>query len=75
MAAHALHSYAAVLFVDWLLSDGQKIIEKRHLLPTNLKVKPLSGDTKLVFADPTKMLDGYDRLKNLYQEIFVDQAR
>ena len=75
VAANAPHPYAAVLFVDWLLSDGQRIIEKRHLLPTNLKIKPLSGNTKLIFADPAKMLNEYSKLENLYQQIFVDQAR
>jgi iron(III) transport system substrate-binding protein len=35
LAAKAPHPYAAVLFIDWMLSDGQKILKADHYsLPT-----------------------------------------
>lgn len=75
VAVHAPHPYAAVLFVDWLLSDGQKVLEKRHFLPTNIKVKPLSADMNLTYIDPAKILDENDKWEKLYKQIFLDQAR
>ncbi len=54
MARKAPHPNAAVLFMDFLLSDGQAILAKRDFIPTNVKVKPLPEGMTLKFVDPAQ---------------------
>jgi iron(III) transport system substrate-binding protein len=69
VARRAAHPHAALLFADWLLSDGQVILAKRDILPANLKV-----NGPLRFIDPGKSLDERDKWSALYQEIVVDRS-
>jgi iron(III) transport system substrate-binding protein len=75
MARKAPHPYAAVLFMDWLLTDGQEILGKRDFIPTNIKVKPLPAGLTLKFVDPAKILDENDKWEKLYKDIITNQAR
>jgi iron(III) transport system substrate-binding protein len=70
VARHAPHPYAAVLFTDWLLTDGQSILAKRDFLPANVKVKPLPN-VPLQFVDPARFLDGRSKWEKLYDDIVV----
>jgi iron(III) transport system substrate-binding protein len=74
VAKKAPHPHAALLFTDWLLTEGQEILAKRDFLPTNIKVKPLP-DLGLKFVDPAKILDENDKWDKLYKEIFLDQSK
>jgi iron(III) transport system substrate-binding protein len=74
MSAHSPHPHAAVLFLDWLLSDGQEILAKRDFFPSNIKVKPLP-DIKLTFMDPAQVLDGNEKWSKLFNDIILNQAR
>lgn len=74
MSNHAPHPYAAVLFLDWLLSDGQEILAKRDFFPSNIKVKPLP-DVKLTFMDPAQVLDGNEKWQKLFNDLILNQAR
>jgi iron(III) transport system substrate-binding protein len=72
----APHPYAAVLFVDFLLSEeGQKILSQHNIVPTNLKVQRLPQDVKLVFMDVGRYLDESAKWTRLYRDIFVTRAR
>jgi len=75
MAAKAPHPYAAVLFTDFLLSDGQEILGKRDFIPTNTKVKPLPEGIALKFVDPAKLLDENEKWEKLYKDIVTNQSR
>src|SRR5262245_64118509 len=75
MARKPPHPHAAVLFIDFLLSDGQEILGKRDFIPTNVKVKPLPGDMPLKFVDPAKLLDENAKWEKLYKDIVTNQAR
>lgn len=72
MAAKAPHPYAAVLFIDFLLSDGQSILAKRDFIPTNVKVKPLPEGMTLKFIDPAKILDESSKWEKLFNDTFVN---
>jgi iron(III) transport system substrate-binding protein len=65
MARQAPHPHAAVLFMDFLLSDGQEILAKRDFIPTNIKVKPLPDNMPLKFVDPAALLDQNDKWEKL----------
>jgi iron(III) transport system substrate-binding protein len=69
----APHPNAAVLFVDFFLSDGQRILAQRGNVPTNRGVKAPPPD--LTFIDSAKFLDEGDKWTKLFRETFVGQAR
>ena len=72
----APHPYAAVLFVDYLLSEeGQRILAAHSIVPTHLKVQRLPADAQLVFMDVGKYLDENAKWTRLYREIFVTRSR
>jgi iron(III) transport system substrate-binding protein len=72
----APHPHAAVLFVDFILSEeGQKILAANGMVTTNLKVQRLPDDVKLVFMDVEKYLDETAKWSRLYREIFFTQPR
>jgi iron(III) transport system substrate-binding protein len=71
MARKAPHPNAAVLFMDFLLSDGQEILAKRDFIPTNVKVKPLPENMPLVFVDPALLLDQNDKWEKLYKDVIT----
>lgn len=72
MARKAPHPHAAVLFIDFLLSDAQAILAKRDFIPTNLKVKPLPDGMPLKFIDPATLLDQNAKWEKLYKDIVTN---
>jgi len=75
MALKAPHPHAAVLFMEWLLTDGQEILGKRDFIPANIKVKPLPEGLTFKFVDPAKLLDENDKWDKLYNDIITNQGR
>src|SRR5213080_391826 len=69
----APHPHAAVLFLDFMLSDAQRVLLDRDFTPTNVKVKPL--DVAFNVIDPAQILDQGDKWQKLYDEIVVRQGR
>ncbi len=65
---HAPHPHAALLFEDFILSDGQKILAEREAVPTNPKVKaPPAG---LIFVDLPKFMDEGEKWTRLFKATF-----
>jgi iron(III) transport system substrate-binding protein len=71
--AHAPHPYAATLFMDFFLSDGQRILAERGNVPTNRTVQALPAD--IAFVDVAKFLDQGDKWTRLFKEIFAGGGR
>ena len=69
----APHPHAAVLFLDFMLSDAQQLLLDRDFTPTNMKVKPLDVPFKVV--DPALVLDQGDKWQKLYNEIVISQSK
>jgi iron(III) transport system substrate-binding protein len=69
----APHPHAAILFLDFMLSDAQTLLLGREFTPTNMKVKPL--DIAFTLVDPAQMLDQGDKWAKLFDEIVVKQGR
>jgi iron(III) transport system substrate-binding protein len=68
VSRRAPHPATALLYYDFMLSDGQKILLEREFTPTNLKVQPLpSMDLRIV--DSVAMLDAGDMWSKLFKEI------
>ena len=71
--AHAPHPYAAALFMDFFLGDGQRILLDRGNVPTNRTVQqPPPG---LAFVDVAKFLDEGDKWTKLFKETFASGMR
>jgi iron(III) transport system substrate-binding protein len=68
----APHPNAAVLFYDFLLSDGQKIMAKRFMAPTNPKVAPLPNGGDLTMIDPAKILDNQAQWEALWKSVIAE---
>jgi iron(III) transport system substrate-binding protein len=71
--AHAPHPYAAALFMDFFLGDGQRILLERGNVPTNRTVQePPPG---LILVDAAKFLDEGDKWAKLFKETFASGMR
>ncbi len=53
----APHPHAALLFHDFMIREGQEIMAKRNMTPTNPKIRPLPAGVDLTMIDPVEMLD------------------
>jgi len=74
VAKRAPHPNAAVLFFEFMLTDGQKIMAERGFVPTNRKVKEVPESLHLIVTDSAQMLDEADKWEKLYTEIFLTQS-
>ena len=72
----APHPYAAMLFFDFLLGDGQKYMTDDFYPSTNVKFqRPLPRGVTLTIMDVPKYLDQNAKWTKLYKEIVTPQAR
>jgi ABC-type Fe3+ transport system substrate-binding protein len=67
VASRAPHPYAAVLFMDFMLTDAQDILAKRDFFPADVRVKPVPAG--LTFLDPAKALDQSQKWSKYYRDI------
>jgi iron(III) transport system substrate-binding protein len=71
VARCATRPNAAVLFYEFMLREGQEILAKRDIVPTNLKVKPLPAGVEITFMDPVEMLDNGSKWNELWQKTVI----
>ncbi len=69
------HPNAAVLFYDFMLSDGQAILAKNEYLATSRKSGSILDKLQLKFVDPATVLDESAKWEKLYMEIITRQSR
>jgi iron(III) transport system substrate-binding protein len=69
----APHPHAALLLLDFYLTDAQKILASREAVPVDPRVKPAPKD--MIFVDLPKFLDEGERWSKLFKETFVDRPR
>jgi iron(III) transport system substrate-binding protein len=75
VARAAPHPNAAVLFHDYLLSDGQKILADHSNVPANVKYQRLPAAAKLSFFDVPKYMNESAKWTKAYKDILARQAR
>jgi iron(III) transport system substrate-binding protein len=73
VAGRAPHPYAAVLFMDFMLTDAQDILAKRDFFPADVRVKPMPSG--LTFLDPAKALDQSQKWSKYYRDIVTHSVR
>ena len=67
VARRAPHPYAAILFMEFMLTDAQNILAKRDFFPADVRVKPMPAG--LTFLDPAKALDQSPEWSKYYRDI------
>lgn len=67
----APHPHAALLFYDFMIREGQEIMAKRNMTPTNPKIRPLPAGVDLTMIDPVEMLDNRKKWNELWTNIVL----
>jgi iron(III) transport system substrate-binding protein len=71
MSRTAPHPYAATLFYDYMLTDGQKVFAGLNFIPINKTVDSPYKDIKYTVSDSAQFLDENDKWNDLYNKIFL----
>jgi iron(III) transport system substrate-binding protein len=75
MAKRAPHPHAALLFYDFMLSDGQKVMLGREFMPTSQKIPSALDRLALNFVSADLVLDQGEKWQNLYAETLRSGGR
>jgi iron(III) transport system substrate-binding protein len=67
--AKAPHPYAATLFYDFMLTDGQKIVSEGKAFTTNKRDQATLAKFNPIYMDAPHILDTYDRWVKLYDDV------
>jgi iron(III) transport system substrate-binding protein len=65
----APHPYAATLFYDFMLTDGQRIVAENKAFTTNKRDQAVLAKFDPVYMDPPHILDTYNRWVKLYDDV------
>jgi len=75
VAKNAPHPYAALLFVDFMLSrEGQEIIKQRNRVPASSAVDTKLNKFDYQMIDPAIVLDEADKWDKLWSDLFLSGA-
>ena len=75
LSRRAPHPYAAMLFIDFMLSDAQRMLPAMDLIPASRAEKGLPGGVDWKFVDPAQLVKESEKWNRLYQQVFVGSAR
>ncbi len=75
MPKKAPHPHAAVLFYDFMLSEGQALLASRSLVPTSKKTDFPLAKVPVKFIDPVRALDMQAKWIKTYDEVIIKRAR
>jgi iron(III) transport system substrate-binding protein len=69
IARRAPHPNAALLLLDFMLTDAQDILAKRDFYPANTNIKRMPEGMTLTFLDPAKALDQSVKWSKDYRDV------
>ena len=72
---HAKHPYTALLFYDYLLGDGQKVLHELNFVATSRKYDDPVRHLKLNFIDPSQAIANQDKWFKEYQSVVVSPSK
>lgn len=75
VARRAPHPDAAILFYDFMLTDGQYLLRDREYYPALKDARPLPDGITVSFIDPVKDLDQNQKWTRSYRDVVINQAR
>jgi iron(III) transport system substrate-binding protein len=71
----APHPNAAMLFVDFYLTDAQKILAEHHYVPSNVRHQRLPAGMNLAVADMAKYLEEFTKWRRTFLDVFAARRR
>ncbi len=75
LARRAPRPHAALLFYDFMLGEGQRIMLQRAFLPTSRKIPSVLSEIAINFVDPAIVLDNGEKWQRLYREVVLSGGR
>jgi iron(III) transport system substrate-binding protein len=72
VARRASHPNAAVLFFEFMLTDGQDILLARDFFPARANARPLPEGASVHFLDSAKGLDEYPKWSKQYRDVVTN---
>ena len=75
MLKRAPHPYTALLFYDFMLSDGEQLLANLNYVPTSKKSEAPITKLPLKFIDPAAALDMQDKWLKAYETVVTKGAR
>ena len=72
VARRASHPNAAILFFEFMLTDGQDILLARDFFPARANARPLPEGASLHFLDSAKGLDEYPKWSKQYRDVVTN---
>jgi iron(III) transport system substrate-binding protein len=73
LSPQALHPNAALLFYEYMLTDGQKIFAGLDYTPTNKSIDTPFKNVHYLLGNPVKFVDQYNKWEKLWNDIAVKQ--
>ena len=71
----APHPYAALLFYDFMLSEGQQLLANQSYVPTSTKIDTPITKLSLRFINPEHAIDQQDKWVKTYEEVVTRAAK
>lgn len=71
----APHPHAAVLFYDFMLSDGQDILSKQHSIATSNRLDVAQKTVPMKFIDPALVLDNSEKWLKIFDDVFIKRTK
>jgi iron(III) transport system substrate-binding protein len=75
LAANAPHPNATILFMDWLLSDGQEILSNHEFFSTNKKYSQTPPGLEILYVNAAEQIDQGEKWEKLFNEIVLKKRR
>ncbi len=66
---------SAILFYDFMLNEGQKLLADNHFVATSKKIPSPFANVPLKFIDPAKALDMQDKWLRNWDEMIIKKAK
>lgn len=70
LSRRAPHPYAAMLFIDFMLSDAQRMLPAMDLIPASRAERGLPSGVDWKFVDPAALVKQGEKWSRLYQQVF-----
>ena len=70
LSRRAPHPYAAMLFIDFMLSDAQRMLPAMDLIPVRRGERGLPTGIDWKFVDPAELVKQSEKWNRLYQQVF-----
>jgi iron(III) transport system substrate-binding protein len=75
LTRRAPRPHAAVLYFDFMLTDGQEILLQRGFIPTSKSITTPLNQFPMTLLDPKIALDEHDKWSKLFKDIILNPSR